>query len=71
MVDHKSETLESMMPRKRPNWPGPGPETCAICEIIMWNVFRSYVGRSSYLQGGLMFYCNDSYPISDFGVAVV
>ena len=25
MVDYKLEEMESMMPRMRPKWPGPGP----------------------------------------------
>ena len=24
---------QSFMPRKRPDWPGPGPEFCGICEV--------------------------------------
>ena len=33
--DYKAETNQAYMPRKQPNWPGPGPIVCGICEIIM------------------------------------
>ena len=35
IADYKLEDNEKMMPRSRPEWPGVGPETCAICGIIM------------------------------------
>ena len=34
LEDYKCEENETMLMRKRGNWAGPGPETCAICEII-------------------------------------
>ena len=36
--DYREESLITYMPRNRNNWKGPGPETCAICDIEMWGV---------------------------------
>lgn len=33
MITYKDETIQSYMPRRRPDWPGPGPVYCGICEI--------------------------------------
>ena len=33
IVDYREESNATYMPRKRPNWGGPGPEKCAICAI--------------------------------------
>jgi len=33
--DYSEETNQGYMPRKRPNWEGPGPVVCGICEITM------------------------------------
>ena len=33
IIDYRQETNATYMPRKRPNWIGPGPTNCAICEI--------------------------------------
>ena len=35
LEDYKCEDNVAMMTRKRGNWAGPGPETCAICEIVL------------------------------------
>ncbi len=32
---YKDETDVRCMPRRRPNWEGPGPVVCGICEITM------------------------------------
>ena len=39
MEDYKGEDNEKWMPRKRARWEGPGPERCAICDIVLciWN----------------------------------
>ena len=33
--DYKLEENEAMLPRCRPEWGGVGPESCAICAIII------------------------------------
>ena len=33
--DYREESLIIYMSRNRKNWKGPGPETCAICDIEM------------------------------------
>ena len=33
IIDYRQETNATYMPHKRPNWIGPGPTNCAICEI--------------------------------------
>ena len=33
--NYKCEDNETMMTRKRSNCAGPGPEMCAICEIVL------------------------------------
>ena len=35
IVDYRQETNARYMPRKRPNWNGPGPTNCAICDIVL------------------------------------
>ena len=35
VTDYKLEENEKMMPRSHPEWQGVGPETCAICGIVM------------------------------------
>ena len=35
LEDYKGEEYETTMMRKRDNWAVPGPETCAVCEIVL------------------------------------
>ena len=45
ICDYKEEENQTMMWRTRPNWGGPCPELCSICEIEM--------GIAVKLKGGL------------------